>query len=306
MARISIRSIIAFLLWICTIPVWAAGPKFLVVSDLGAYGDADQKKVASSLGDAAWALGPDAIIDLGDTFHYWGVQSVDDPGWISNFESIYTEPSLHNLWYAVLGNHEYQGNTQALIDYTQKSRRWNMPAHYYTKQFRRGDTTVKFIFIDTTPMLRRALTQPEIFPDASEQDMEAQLSWLRQELADTVPDWVVVAGHHPVYSGRSDTAGQRADVQAHLEDILAENRPDLYLAGDVHCFEHTVLPDIPTDYVTCSSGSQAYPLDPAANVLFADGHTGFVTLVFDKDRFTFTMLDALGNPLYEFTREKTN
>lgn len=29
-------------------------------------------------------------------------------------------------WYPILGNHEYRGNTQAVIDYSKVSRRWVM------------------------------------------------------------------------------------------------------------------------------------------------------------------------------------
>lgn len=292
-----------FHLLIC-LPIWAVGPKFVVVSDLGAFGDGDQKKVAEAVGEAAYEVAPNAIINLGDTFHFWGVQSTDDPGWYSNFENIYTAASLHNLWYCVLGNHDYQGNTQALIDYTDKSRRWNLPARYYTKKFSRGGITVEFIFIDTTPLLQRALTQPEIYPDASLQDTDAMKEWLEQALADADADWVVVAAHHPVYSSRPDSAGQRADVSAYLEGVLAQHRPDFYLAGDVHCFEHTQRPGDTTDYVTCTSGSQAYPVEAGENVVFADGNSGYMTFVFDKSEAIFTMHDSNGNILYEYTKAK--
>lgn len=299
-----IRFISLFICLATCLPLWAAGPKFIVVSDLGAFGGADQKKVAEAVGEAAYEVAPNAIINLGDTFHFWGVQSVDDPGWNSNFEDIYTSPALHNLWYCVLGNHDYQGNTQALIDYTQKSRRWNLPARYYTQKFKRGDTTVEFIFIDTTPLLQRALTQPEIYPDASKQDNEAMIEWLRQALKDADADWVVVAAHHPVYSSRPDTAHQRANVSSYLEDVLSERRPDLYLAGDVHCFEHTQRPGDTTDYVTCTAGSQAYPVKAGENVVFADGNSGFMSMVFDKTQMTFTMYDSDGVVLYEYTKSK--
>ena len=295
-------SLLTYLI-IC-LPLWAVGPKFLVVSDLGAFGGADQKKVAAAVSEAAYEVGPNAIINLGDTFHFWGVQSVDDPGWNSNFEDIYTSPALHNLWYCVLGNHDYQGNTQALIDYTNKSRRWNLPARYYTQKFKRGDTSVEFIFIDTTPMLERALTQPDIYPDASEQDNDAMIVWLREALRNAEADWVVVAAHHPLYSSRPDNAKQRKNVSSFLEGVFSERRPDLYLAGDVHCFEHTQRPGDSTDYVTCTSGSQAYPVEPGQNVVFADGSSGFMTLVFDKNQLTFTMLDSEGQPLYEYTKTK--
>lgn len=302
------RKFIVFLaIWFCfqCLAAQSRGNlNFLVVSDLGNYGGGDQRKIAQTLGDFADRWSPNAILNLGDTFHYWGVQSVDDPGWNSNFESIYTSPSLHNLWFSALGNHDYQGNTQALIDYTEKSRRWNMPAHYYSKSFKRGDTTVKVIFLDTTPFLRRAVTQPDIYPDAIRQDTVAQLKWLREELADRDADWIVVAAHHPLFSSRKDSSGQRADVSSHLGKVLAENRPDLYISGDVHCFEHFRRPDDNTDYVTCSSGAQAYDVVPDKDALFALGHPGFMSLAVDKSSLTVVMYDRDGKVLYEFTKSK--
>lgn len=277
---------------------------FLVVSDLGNYGGGDQRQVAQTLGDFAGRWSPNAIINLGDTFHYWGVQSADDPGWNSNFETIYTSPALHNLWYCALGNHDYQGNTQALIDYTDKSRRWNMPSHYYAKTFKHGGTSVKIIFLDTTPFLRRAISQPEIYPDAMRQDTLAQIKWLRKELAVADADWVVVAAHHPLFSSRIDSAGQRADVNSHLGNALAQNRPDLYLSGDVHCFEHFRRPDDKTDYVTCTSGAQAYDVVPSGDALFALGQSGFMSLAFGKKSLTVVMYDKDGKVLYEFTKTK--
>ncbi len=277
---------------------------FLVVSDLGNYGGGDQRLVAETLGDFASRWSPNAILNLGDTFHYWGVQSVDDYGWISNFESIYSSPSLHNLWYCALGNHDYQGNTQALIDYTDISRRWNMPSHYYSKSFKRGDTSVKVIFLDTTPFLRRAVSQPDIYPDAIRQDTVAQIKWLREELSDKTHDWVVVAAHHPLFSSREDTSGQRFDVNTHLGMALSENRPDLYISGDVHCFEHFRREGDKTDYVTCSSGAQAYVVVPSQDAIFANGHPGFMSLSFDKSSLSVVMYDRDGKKLYEFSKTK--
>lgn len=279
---------------------------FIVVSDLGDYGGGDQKTVARSVGEFAASFRPTAILNLGDTFHYYGVESVDDPGWQSNFENIYTAPALHNMWYCVLGNHDYEGNTQAEIDYTSKSRRWNLPARYYTKTFRGKGTSVEVIFIDTNPYLNRERTQPDLYPDASRQDTAAQSRWLSEELAHADADWVIVAAHHPVYSSRNDAVRQRADIQAHIEPILASHRPDVYLSGDVHCFEHFRSEDGKTDYFTCTSGSNAYHVDEVSSqALFADGHSGFASLTATKSALEVTMYDKKGKILYHFRKEKT-
>lgn len=279
---------------------------FLVVSDLGAYGGSDQRQVAQTLGEFSGDWHPTAILNLGDTFHYWGVQSADDPGWNSNFESIYTAPGLHNLWYAVIGNHEYQGNPQALIDYSARSRRWNIPARYYTKTFKGGGTSVEVIFLDTTPFLERTISQPDIYPEACEQDTAAQMRWLAEKLAATTADWVIVAAHHPLYSGRDDKAGQRRDVSKHLAPVLANNPPHLYINGDVHCFEHIQRPGDVTDYMTVTSGSEAYPVERGADVLFHSGASGFGTISVTADSLTFTMHDAQGRILYRYTKTKSS
>lgn len=278
--------------------------KFLVISDLGNFGGDDQRPVAQTIGNTTYDLAPTAILNLGDTFHYWGVQSVDDPGWQSNFETIYTAPSLHNLWYCVLGNHDYQGNSQALIDYTGRSRRWNMPDRYYTKKFSRGNTSVEIIFIDTTPMLQRTQSQPEIYPDVQLQDTTLQIQWLRQALATADADWVIVAAHHPLFSERADTSHQRADVNAHLGSALASRRPDFYINGDLHGFEHIRRPGDTTDYVTCTSGSRAFDIPPGPNTLYSSGNSGYIHLGFDKKHATVRMFDRDGNLLYEYTKNK--
>lgn len=277
---------------------------FVVVSDIGDYGGGDQRAVAATVADFTASFAPHAILNLGDTFHWAGVQSADDPGWRSNFEDIYTAPSMHNLWYSALGNHDYQGSTQAMIDYSSRSRRWNMPSHYYKQTFSRRGTTVDVIFIDSTPYLRRAQSQPDVYPDACRQDTAAQTAWLARMLAESTADWTIVAAHHPVYSSRPDGAGQRADIQAHIEPVLSASRPDIYLNGDVHCFEHFRSADGRTDYVTCTSGSHAYPVAAAPEALFADGSSGFLSISADKNGIDVTMYDTDGNEIYHFRKEK--
>ena len=88
----------------------------IVASDLGRNGYYDQKPVAATMGLTAEKIGPDAVLSLGDTHHYEGVQSVSDPLWMTNYELIYDHPELMVPWYPVCGNHEYRGNTRAVID----------------------------------------------------------------------------------------------------------------------------------------------------------------------------------------------
>ena len=104
-----------------------------IANDLGRNGYYDQKPIAELMGEMAETIGPECIIAAGDVHHFNGVASVDDPLWTTNFELIYSHPELMIDWLPVLGNHEYRGNTQAVLDYSKKSRRWVFDQRYYTR-----------------------------------------------------------------------------------------------------------------------------------------------------------------------------
>lgn len=51
----------------------------IVASDLGRNGYYEQKKVAETMGEVADHIGPEAVLALGDTHHYEGVQKCIRP-----------------------------------------------------------------------------------------------------------------------------------------------------------------------------------------------------------------------------------
>src|SRR5690606_4499303 len=88
---------------------------FLVVGDWGRNGFFNQSEVAQAMGRTGEAIGSRFVISTGDNFYTSGVTSVTDPKWARSFEEIYTAPNLQRPWYAVLGNHDWQGDVQAQI-----------------------------------------------------------------------------------------------------------------------------------------------------------------------------------------------
>jgi len=106
---------------------------FFLANDLGRNGYYEQKPIAELMGKMAETIDIECIVAAGDIHHFEGVRSTQDPLWNTNYELVYSHPELMLPWYAILGNHEYRGNTQAVLDYTQVSARWNMEARYYTK-----------------------------------------------------------------------------------------------------------------------------------------------------------------------------
>lgn len=279
----------------------------IVVSDLGRNGYYDQKGVASSMGLVAEKIGPDAVLALGDTHHYEGVQSISDPLWMTNYELIYSHPELMVHWYPVCGNHEYRGSTQAVLDYSAISRRWDMPARYYTKVF--GDevedeATVRIVFIDTAPLIDKYRKNNATYPDACRQDMEAQLEWLDKTLADATEDWVVVVGHHPIYAFTDKPDSERTDLQKRVDPILRKHKADMYICGHIHNYQHIRKSDSGTDYVVNTSGSKTRAAGKTDGTVFCSDAAGFSVLTADKKALRLNFLDKDGRVIYTVSRNK--
>ena len=278
--------------------------KLMIGNDLGRNGYYEQKPIAALMGNVAEALGPDAFLALGDTHHYIGVQSVNDPLWTTNYELIYSHPELQVEWCPILGNHEYCGNTQAVIDYSAISRRWEMPSRYYTRIFDHDGTRVKVVFIDTTPIIDKYHSNPTEYPDACRQDVDAQLQWLDNELSrDDNVDWTIVAGHHPVYAQTPKQSSERDDMQRKVDPILRKHKADMYVCGHIHNCQHIRKNSI--DYVVNTSGSLSRPDVTAVDgTVFSSGVPGFSVITATPAVLTLSMVDSTGNVIHQVTRTK--
>lgn len=275
----------------------------MIVSDLGRNGYHDQKPIAKLMGLVAEQTSLDAVLALGDTHHYQGIQSVDDPLWMTNYELIYSHPELQVTWHPVLGNHEYRGNTQAVIDYSNKSRRWDMPARYYTKIFKGGNTTLKVVFIDTSPLIDKYKKKNDTYPDAEKQDIGKQLQWLDSTLANATEDWIVVVGHHPVYAYTDKEDSERKDMQKRVDRILHKHKVDMYVCGHIHNFQHIRRPEYQVDYVVNSSGSLSRTPQPIEGTLFCSGSSGFSFLSATPTVLNLHMIDADGQIIHTVNRK---
>lgn len=276
----------------------------MVVSDLGRNGYYEQKDVAAVMGAVAEKVGPEAVLALGDTHHYGGVQSVSDPLWMTNYELVYSHPELMVDWYPICGNHEYRGNTQAVIDYSGVSRRWKMPSRYYTKRFGKKGTSLRIVFIDTTPLIDKYSGNPDTYPDAVSQDNAAQLEWLERTLTDAAEDWVVVVGHHPIFASTDKPESERTDMQRKVDTILRRHNVDMYICGHLHNFQHIRHPGSDIDYVVNTSGSQTRKPEKIEGTLFCSDDAGFSLLTADSGTLRLNMLDKKGNIVHTVERHK--
>ncbi len=279
---------------------------FLVANDLGRNGYYDQKQIAEIMGEYATDLRPKAVISPGDVHHFEGVQSVMDPLWLTNFEMIYKHPDLMIEWYPVCGNHEYRGNPDAMIEYTNISRRWEMPARYYSKLFSKKGVTIKAVFIDTTPLIDINRVAEEGYGDAGMQDIDQQLNWLDKVLSEpTDADWTIVIGHHPIYADSPKRPGEQTDLQQRIDPYLRKHNIDMYICGHIHNFQHVRKSGTDIDYILNSSASQAREdVKEIEGTVFCKGITGFGILSAGKNKLQFHMIDKNGNLINTVERFK--
>ena len=110
-----------------------------------------------------------------------------------------------------LGNHDYLGHVQAQIDYTNKSSRWNLPSHYYSKSYDVGRGadgrmyTMDIIYIDTVVLAGNSDLQEDPYaPLEGPADpllAQTQWDWIEEHLKNSKADYLFTAGHYPVWSG---------------------------------------------------------------------------------------------------------
>ena len=241
-----------------------------MANDLGRNGYYDQKPIAELMGNMAETLGPECVVAAGDVHHFEGVASVNDPLWMTNYELIYSHPELMIAWYPLLGNHEYRGNTQAVLDYGKVSRRWEMGGRYYTRTFDEDGTTLRLIFVDTTPLISKYREESDKYPDACKQNVDEQLKWLDNLL--------------PV--------------------LKKYNNVSLYVCGHIHNFQHIRMKGDNIDYVVNSSGSLARKVKPIEGTVFCSPEPGFSVISATKKALNMYMIDKTGKVLHTITKTK--
>ena len=270
---------------------------FLVVGDWGRNGFFNQSDVARGMGEIGAELGSRFTVSTGDNFYISGVESVDDPKWQLSYERIYTAPALQSRWYSVLGNHDWQGEIQPQIDYTQVSDRWYMPARYFSETLAVNDTTdVLFVFLDTTPLSepdenRRKYENTELW------DRDRQTAWLDSTLATSTAAWKIVYGHHPIYVGSTSYRDNEALIER-IVPILEARGVQAYFAGHDHNLQHHRPQGANVDYFVSGAGSLTRGVVQTPNTLFALRVPGFMAVSMARNRMFVNAYDEDGQLVY--------
>ena len=276
-----------------------------MANDLGRNGYYEQKTIAELMGVMGETIGPEAVVAAGDVHHFEGVVSTQDPLWMTNYELIYSHPELMITWLPVLGNHEYRGNTQAVLDYRNISRRWEMEGRYYTKVYDDNGVSIRLVLIDTTPLINR-YHDSSTYPDVDSQDIDAQLKWIDKTLNEATEDWVIVAGHHPMYADTKKDLIEQKDMQERLLPILQryKSKVAMYVCGHIHNFQHIRRGNDGIDYVVNSSASLARKVNPTEGTIFCSPAEGFSVVSATKKQLNLYMIDKKGEVIHKVEKTK--
>ena len=126
----------------------------------------------------------------------------------------------------------------------------------------------------------------------TETKLDAQASWLRQDLAATELPWKVVALHKPPFS--SGAHGSEQSVRDSLVPVFVEQEVDLVLAGHEHSYERSTAQDGVHYVVTGGGGRGTRPVGSSDFTAFSARVAHFVYIEASPSALTLHAIDASG------------
>ena len=275
---------------------------FLIVSDWGWNGYKHQQEVADQMERTADSLGAKFIATCGDNFQVSGIASPQDPLWMANFENVYKGLSLQTEWFPVLGNHDYRGSPQAEIEYSKISRRWRLTDHYYTFAKKINDSiSARFIFLDTPPLVAEYQKKPIEYPEISKQDTAKEIKWLSEVLKNSKEQWILVFGHHPVFSA-SKKHGDTPEMIKRVKPLLDKYHAQFYFCGHDHDFQHLHEKGKNVDYIVTGTGGETRPASSNDLSVFSKSEPGFSVVSIKADSMRICFVGTKGNIIYSYKR----
>jgi len=258
---------------------------FFVLGDWG-FGGKSQRRVAEGMAKKIRSDGANAVFLVGDNFLPNGVNGLDDIQWETKFERMYPADVFPIPFFATLGNHDHNGNTEAQLAYCGKKlidgtvTRWQLPALYWAKHITIPETDASLLLI--------GLDTPQIIGTDSNA-CNRQLAWLDSVLQTSTDTWKIVIGHHPVFS--NGMHGNTIGMQRHVQPLFEKHGVNAYFAGHDHDLQ--LLESVGgVQYIISGGGGSSRNVQWKDNTIFAATNLGFVWGQINRD----TMLLQFMNP----------
>ena len=293
-----------------------AAAHLLMLGDWGDENPAAQSMVAAAMRGYSkeHALGPQALLLLGDSWYGELASGVRSPRWQTQFEEMYPPDAFPCPAYSIAGNHDYQlwpdSKVAAELEYARVGRtstgptRWTMPSLWYRFAFPTKNPLITFLALDSNmPFADGSASHGRNFTLTEEQRSE-QLAWLKTELERTrTTPFLVVMGHHPIYS--NGPHGDHPVLVRDWEPLFRKHKVDLYLAGHDHDLQHLEFEGHPTTFfISGGGGADLYNLkiDPSERGPYAQKVNGFSHLAVTHEKMTLQHIDGNGRSLHAFTK----
>ena len=245
--------------------------RFFVLSDWGYSGSTDQRSVAAQMSQISKLVGIRFILTCGDNFQVAGVESVNDPLWNANYETVYNDSALQIPWYPALGNHDYYGKPEAQVEYSQTSKYWKMPArHYSFVEKIDNKNSVRFIVLDTQGLIN----DYQSLEDTTKYESLIEYVWLKNLLSVSKEKWTIVTSHHPVFSA-STGHGDTYEMKMLIKPLFDQYKVDFYICGHDHNFEHARDKEEYTDYIVTGTGGSVRPAGSNNRTIYSMSTLGF-------------------------------
>jgi predicted phosphodiesterase len=247
--------------------------RFAVIGDAGTGGSA-QLQVAKQLASFRSAFPFDFAIMLGDNLY--GSERPTD--YQEKFEIPY-KPLLDAgvKFYAALGNHDD-------------------PSQRMYKPFNMNGE--RFYTFKTGRLLKPDSASARFFALDSNYMDDAQLAFIKKELAASGSDWKIMFFHHPLYSS-GEKHGSDELLRQKLEPIFIEHGVDVVFTGHEHFYER-LKPQKGIHYFICGSSAKLRRGNIGAGGLTAKGYDEgytFMLVEIDADQMHFQTIDENGRTI---------
>lgn len=304
--------IFLLLLLICNIATTNTELVFASIGDWGSYTlgepySTNQIQVSNAMAMRCEIDSCAFILNCGDNFYSYGVNSVNDPLWKSDYENIYHQQSLLIPWYNVLGNHDYGRNPEAQIQYKSVGDRWKFPSRYYNwTQYINGAPGINFIMLDTSPCindywkLSNKTWDPkniEFHKNIIQENCYDQSLWLEETL-NYYDRPIIIVGHHPIYELNNIS----------FDNIIKkkENKILTGVFGHDHVLQHFTLKNIDIEFFISGAGSRVmhrHNTELKKNIIYMNYTNGFIIHTYNENHKTLMneFYDYDGNKIYNFS-----